>query len=159
MCPQTRYTGHQGGIGNIMGKAIFSKHRPSAPMLSISQFVQRFVCLCVCVFTFKVPIKCLFAPTSQSQMSKILRDLESLGKSGERKCFHIWKLFQIKDVKSLHFLGWILQQSGGYTTRIRKLLTGFGFGFGATIRIGREILCLRNFGFFVKRIFTFSCFW
>ena len=159
MCPQTRYTGHQGGIWNIMGKAIFSKHRPSAPMLSISQFVQRFVCLCVCVFTFKVPIKRLFAPTSRSQMSKILRDLESLGKSGERKWFHIWKLFQIKDVKSLHFLGGILQRSGGYTTRIRKLLTGFFLVLVLLSASAERFFVSGILHFFVKRIFTFSCFW
>ena len=38
------------------------------------------VCLSVCLFTFEVPFKRLFAPTSQSQMSNILRDSESLGK-------------------------------------------------------------------------------
>ena len=30
----------------------FSKHRPAGPMLSISQNVLMFVCLCVCVLTF-----------------------------------------------------------------------------------------------------------
>ena len=40
------------------------------------------------------------------------------------------------------------QGSGGYTTRIRRLLAGF-FGIGATIRIGREILCLPYAGFLI----------
>ena len=35
------------------------------------------VCPCVCVFTFKVPLKRFFAPTSQSRMSKVFRDSES----------------------------------------------------------------------------------
>ena len=43
------------------------------------------VCLSVCVFTFEVPIKRLFAPTSQSRMSNIFRDSESLGKSNGKK--------------------------------------------------------------------------
>ena len=36
-------------------------------------------------FTFEVPFKRLFAPISRSQMSKIFRDLESLGKSNGKK--------------------------------------------------------------------------
>ena len=37
------------------------------------------VCLCVRMFTFDVPFKRLFAPTSRSRMSNIVRDSESLG--------------------------------------------------------------------------------
>ena len=58
---------------------IFLKHRPSGPMLSISRFVRLSVCMCVCLFTFEVPFKRLFVPTSQSQMSNIFMDSESLG--------------------------------------------------------------------------------
>ena len=36
--------------------------------------------LSVCLFTFEVPFNGLFAPTSQSRMSNIFRDSESLGK-------------------------------------------------------------------------------
>ena len=54
-------------------------------MLSITRnvhmFVCVFVCLSVCVFTFEVPFKGLFAPTSRSWMSNILKDSESFGKS------------------------------------------------------------------------------
>ena len=39
----------------------------------------------VCVFTFEVPFKSLFAPTSRSRMSNIFRDPESLGKSNGKK--------------------------------------------------------------------------
>ena len=42
-------------------------------------YVCLFVCLSVCVFTFEAPFNSLFAPTSQSWMSNIFRDLESLG--------------------------------------------------------------------------------
>ena len=66
-------------IKNIV--CLFSKHRPSGPMLSISRFVR----LSVCVFTFEVRFKCLFAPTSQSRTSNIFRDSESLGKSNGKK--------------------------------------------------------------------------
>ena len=51
------------------------------------------VCLSVCVFTFEVPFKRLFAPTYQSRMSNIVRDLESLGKSDGKKWSHIWTFF------------------------------------------------------------------
>ena len=56
-------------------------HFQSGPMLSISLNVRLSVCPSVCVFIFEVPFKRLFAPTSQSPMSNIFRDLESLGKS------------------------------------------------------------------------------
>ena len=68
----------------------FSKHRPFGPMLSISRFVRLSVCLSVRVFTFEVPFNGLFAPTSQSRMSNIFRDSESLGKSNGKKWSHIW---------------------------------------------------------------------
>ena len=67
----------------------FSKHRPSGPMLSISQNVHMCVCLCVCVsvclFTFEVPFNGLFVPTFRSLMSKTFRDSESLVKSKGKK--------------------------------------------------------------------------
>ena len=51
------------------------------------------VCVSVCpsvrVFTFEVPFKRLFAPTSQSQMSNILRDSESLRKRNGKKWYQI----------------------------------------------------------------------
>ena len=68
---------------------LFSKHRPSGPMLSISWNVRLFVCVCVCLFTFEVPFKPLFAPTSRSRMSNIFRDSESLQKSNG-KWSQIW---------------------------------------------------------------------
>ena len=47
------------------------------------------VCLSVCpsvrVFTFEVPFKRFFPPTSRSPMSNIFRDSESLGKSNGKK--------------------------------------------------------------------------
>ena len=48
------------------------------------------VCLSVCVFTFDVPFKHLFAPTSWSQMSKFFRHSEFLGKSYGKKWSQIW---------------------------------------------------------------------
>ena len=49
--------------------------------LSVRVFVRLSVCLSVRLFTFDVPFKRLFAPTSQSRMSNIFRDSESLEKS------------------------------------------------------------------------------
>ena len=75
---------------------IFSNHWLSGPMLSISWNVRS----CVCLFTFEVRFKYLFAPNSQSQMSKVIKDSESLGQSKEKKWSQIWKLLLIKGVKS-----------------------------------------------------------
>ena len=58
-----------------------------------AQSVHICVCVSVCLFTFEVLLKGLFAPTSQSLMSKIFRDL---GKSNAK----IWKLLPIKGAKS-----------------------------------------------------------
>ena len=68
------------------------------------------------------------------------------------KAFHN-KGFKITAQKKVYFLanlgsGGYTRRSGGYTTRIRRFLAGF-FGFGATIRIGRKMLCLPYADFFV----------
>ena len=60
---------------------------------SICPCVRVSVCLCVRVFTFEVPLKRLFAPTFQSRMSNIFKDLESLGKSNGKKLYQIWIFF------------------------------------------------------------------
>ena len=62
--------------------------------LSVCLSVCPSVCLSVCLFTFEVPFNGLFAPTSQSQMSNIFRDLESLGKSNGKKWSQIWNFFE-----------------------------------------------------------------
>ena len=70
----------------------FSKHRPSGPMLSISRNVRPSVCLFVCLSVcslLEVPFNGLFAPTSRSRMSNIVKDSESLGKSNGKKWSHI----------------------------------------------------------------------
>ena len=72
---------------------LISKHRPSGPMLSISRNVRLSVHVFVCLFTFEVPFNSLFAPTSQSRMSNIFRDSESLGKSNGKKWSNIWTFF------------------------------------------------------------------
>ena len=67
-------------------------------MLSISRFVRPsvrlYICpsvrLSVCLFTFEVLFNGLFAPTSQSRMSNIFSDSESLGKSNGKKWSNIW---------------------------------------------------------------------
>ena len=48
---------------------------------SVCPSVCPFVCLCVRLFTFEEPFKCLFAPPFRGRMSNIFRDSESLGKS------------------------------------------------------------------------------
>ena len=50
------------------------------------------------LFTFEVMFKRLFAPTSQSQMSNMLRDLESFEKGNGKKWSQIWPFFFSKMV-------------------------------------------------------------
>ena len=50
------------------------------------------VCVSVCVFTLEVPFKRLFAPFSRSQMSKLIRFSELLGKSNGKKWSKICKI-------------------------------------------------------------------
>ena len=51
-------------------------------------------------FTFEVPFNGLFAPTSQSQMSNIFRDSESMGKSNGKKWSNIWTFLFESGLKS-----------------------------------------------------------
>ena len=51
-------------------------------------------------FTFEVPFNGLFAPTSQSRMSNIFRDSESLGKSNGKKLSNIWNFLFGSGLKS-----------------------------------------------------------
>ena len=53
------------------------------------------------LLTFEVPFKRLFAPTSQSWMSKFIRDSESLEKSIGKKWSHIWTFLLKNGLKSL----------------------------------------------------------
>ena len=59
---------------NICFQRIFSKHRPSWPMLSLSRFVHMFfcllVCVLVCVFTFEVRFKRLLSPLPKARCPK-----------------------------------------------------------------------------------------
>ena len=81
-------------------------HQPSGQMLSLSQFVHLCVCVSVCVsgclFTFEIPLKRLSVPNSRSQMSKIFRDSEFLGKSYGKKWSQTWNFLLIIGVKLLH---------------------------------------------------------
>ena len=87
-----------------MKNKYFLKHWPSGPMLSISQNVRLSVCLCVrvsvCLFTFDVPFKRLFAPTSRSRMSNIFRDSESLGKNNGKNWSQIYTFLFESGLKS-----------------------------------------------------------
>ena len=74
---------------------IFSKHRPSGPILSISQNVL----MCVCTSHFLTLFNGPFAPTSRSQMSKLLEFSESWGKNNEKKWCQNRKLLLLKGVK------------------------------------------------------------
>ena len=57
--------------------------------MSVRLYVCTSVRLSVCSL-FEVPFNGLFAPTSQSRMSNIFRDSESLGKSNGKKWSQIW---------------------------------------------------------------------
>ena len=73
-------------------------------------------------------------------MSNILRDSESLGKSNGKKWSNIWTFLFGSGLKSprkkkFFFCCWFCLNPPSY-------------GIGATIRIGREMLCLLYAGFF-----------
>ena len=91
-----------------------------------------------CLLRFSVFFNGLFAPTSRSRMSNIFRDSDSLGKSNGKKWSNIWS-----------FLFW----SGLRSSRKKKFFFCWfclgppSYGIGATIRIGREMLCLPYAGF------------
>ena len=78
---------HSQSYGNILFKLIFKALALWADAFykSIYPYVCLCVCLSVCTFTFEVPFKRLFPPTSQGWMSKIMRNSESLGKSNIKK--------------------------------------------------------------------------
>ena len=86
-------------------------------MLSKSQNVRLSVCPCVCVFTFEVPFKRLFAPTSRSRMSNIFRDSESLGKVMERSALRFehfcLKIVKNRRAKKVFFLRILPTKDGG----------------------------------------------
>ena len=87
------------GCSPIHVEKYFSKHRPSGPMLSISLNIRPSVRPSVCVFTFEVPFKRLFAPTFRSRMSNIFTDSESLGKSNGKKWSQIGTFLFGNDLK------------------------------------------------------------
>ena len=59
------------------------------------------VCVSICLFTFEVPFKCIFAPTSKIWMSKSFKDFKSFRKSNGKKLSQISKLLLMKGVKLL----------------------------------------------------------
>ena len=60
--------------------------RPTGPIRSSSRNVRVSVYLCVCLSPFHVlDFVAYFAPTSQSRISKNVRDLESFGKSAGKE--------------------------------------------------------------------------
>ena len=95
-------------------------------------------CFFLTFSTFEVPFNGLFAPFSRSRMSNIFRDLESLGKSNGKKWSNIWIFLFGSGLKSPRkiqvFFCWFCLGPPSY-------------GIGATIRIGREMLCLPYAGF------------
>ena len=105
------------GLENTQIKAAFSKHRPSGPMLSISQNVR----LRVRLSTFELPFKRLFAPTSQSRMSNIfviwnswVKVMERRGLRLEHFCLEVVLNCQTK--KIVFFGGFCLTKHGGNHT-------------------------------------------
>ena len=79
-------------------------------------------------------------------MSNIFRDSESLGKSNEKKWSNIWTFLfgnglKLPRKKKVFFCCWFCLGPPSY-------------GIGATIRIGREMLCLPYAGFFLIQTST-----
>ena len=96
----------------------------------------------VCLFTSEVLFKRLFAPTSQSRMSKKFRDSESLGKSNGKKWSHIWKLLLIKGVKLQRIKAQLILNHSvnfaflAFFFKDQEVISRIFFGIGATILIG-----------------------
>ena len=80
----------------------FSSNRPTGRIRSSSRIVCVCVCVCVCLFVpfHVVYFEAYFAPTSQSRMSKVFRDSESLGKSAGKKRFQNWTFLLWSGLKS-----------------------------------------------------------
>ena len=105
---------------------------------------------------FSVFFNGLFAPTSQSRMSNIFRDRNPWGKVMERSglTFEHFCLEVVSNCRAQknYFFCWFCLGSPSY-------------GIGATIRIGREILCLPYAGFFcfamkpIHLLIYFQNFW
>ena len=83
-------------------------YKSKCPSVYVSVRVS--VCVSVRLFTFEVPFKRLFAPTSQSRMSKLFRDSESLGKSnGNKLNIFVWKWSKIAAQKKFFFADFAVQ--------------------------------------------------
>ena len=85
------------------------------------------------------------------QMSNIFRDSESLGKSNGKKWSNIWTFLFVSGLKS--------PRKKKFFCCCRFWLGPPSYGIGATIRIGREMLCLPYAGFFLmnwdKKLYIF----
>ena len=98
-------------------------------------------CPSVYVFTFEVLLKRLFVPTSQSQMSNIFRDSESLRKSNGKKWSQIRTFvfgsgLKLPRKKSLFFCGFCLTKHGGkphFPMDYRPLVEGLIANFSISL--------------------------
>ena len=99
------------------------------------------------IFSYNLfsPFKHLFTPTSQGPISKLFRFSKLLEKSNGKKWFQVWKLLLIKGVKS--------PCKKKFTPPANLPYYQNFFGIGATILIGREMLCLLCAGFAVAILF------
>ena len=127
------------------------------------------MCPCVCLFTFWGTIKTFFLPYFQSLIYKNFWDLESLGKSNEKKWSKIWRLLQINGVKLGSNKKMEKQEQNSLPAPLVAATAAGGGGggglspkkffwapkktsctkkkvFGATIRIGQMIQCLQFAG-------------
>ena len=105
-------------------------------------------------FTFEVPFKGLFAPTSRSRMSNIFRDSESLGKSNGKKWSNIWTFLFGNGLKSPRKKKFFVVVAYFALQNMVETTLPPSYGIGATIRIGREMLCLPYAGFFLENSFS-----
>ena len=74
-------------------------------MLSISRLVRQCVCVSVCVFTFKVPFKCLFPPLPEFGYLIFLEIWNPWGKVMERS----YLVSDLKILLSLRFENFSLE--------------------------------------------------
>ena len=87
---------------------------------------------CSLFFTFEVPLNGLFAPTSQSKMSNIFREADSLGKSNGKKWSNIWNFLfgsGLKSQRKKKFFLLILHYKTWWKPRFPMYYRVFGYSW------------------------------
>ena len=145
-------------VGIFKASALWADAFYKSKCPSVCPFVCLSNCPSVRQFTFEIPFKRLFAPPSQSRMSNIFRDSESLGKSNGKKWCQIWTfLFEncLKSSRNFYFFLYFLPYKTWWKPRFpmdqRPLVKGHITNFGIFLDVF-EFLRFGWFFLFFKKI-------